>query len=278
MRAIVQRQRALTRSILSASTNLAYTIHPGTGPHLLLVHGFLSSSRQWLHNLPALAEVCIPVTVDLYGHGRSPAPETPEYYQPQVYIDALEQIRAEIGAQQWFAAGYSLGAGITVRYTHQHPDKVLGHIFTNSSSAFADAAQVEKWQKDAAATSERLIQGGLHAVRRIAVHPRFAKRLPAELYAVLNEDAERLSPTAVAHTMAITTPQVNVRDIIASNPRPALMCYGKLEKRFTPYKVWVEEHMADLQIADLQAGHAVNMEDSAGFNAAVTQFITQHMP
>lgn len=278
MPAFVQPLPARSRSILSASTNLTYSIHPGTGPHLLLLHGFLSSSRQWLENLAALADVCVPVTVDLYGHGHSPAPADPEAYHPQNYIHQLERIRAEVKAEQWFVMGYSLGAGITIRYTHQHPQRVLGHVFTNSSSAFADQAQLSKWQADAEDTTARLLKGGLQAVRRIPVHPRFAKRLPPHLYAALNEDAQRLSPAAVAHTMGITTPNANVRDIAGANPRPALMCYGKLEKRFTPYKVWAEEHMTDLRIADLEAGHAVNMEDSAGFNAAVMQFITQHTP
>ncbi len=220
----------------------------------------------------------MPVTVDLYGHGQSAAPAAKQAYEPQNYINELDKIRDEIGAQQWFAAGYSLGAGITIRYAHQHADRVLAHIFTNSSSAFADSDQLAKWQGEAAASSARLIKGGLAAIRRIPVHPRFAKRLPADLYAMLNEDAEGLSPTAVAHTMSVTTPNANVRDIAADNPRPALLCHGKLEKRFTPYKVWAEEHMKDLTIVDLQAGHAVNMEDSAGFNAAVTQFIEQQTP
>lgn len=220
----------------------------------------------------------MPITVDLYGHGQSPAPDQPEAYQPQSYINELERIRTEIGALQWFVAGYSLGAGITIRYTHQHAARVLAHVFTNSSSAFADEAQVRQWQAEATDTSARIVNGGLPSVRRIPVHPRFARRLPEALYKVLNEDAEGLSPTAVAHTMAVTTPNANIRDIASSNPRPALLCYGKLEKRFTPYKVWAEQHMANLHIADLEAGHAVNMEDSAGFNTAVTQFITQYTP
>ncbi len=277
-RRFFQPPRGRLRRILSVSTNLAYTVHPGRGPHLLLVHGFLSSSRQWHANLDALGDVSVPITVDLYGHGRSPAPTEPAAYQPQRYLEELERIRIEVGAEQWFLIGYSLGAGLTIRYTHQHPQRVLAHVFTNSSSAFADQAQVTRWQADAAATSARLIEGGLAAVRRIAVHPRFAKRLPTPLYQLLNEDAERLAPVAVAHNIGVTTPAVNVRDIAPHNPRPALLCHGKLEKRFTPYKVWVEDHMQQLQVAELEAGHAVNMEDSAGFNAAVTQFITQHTP
>jgi len=263
---------------LSSDVSLAYTVHAGNGPHLLLVHGFLSSARQWLHNLTALGEVCTPVTVDLWGHGLSPTSDHPEDYRPQAYIDAFEDIRRKLGAEQWFVGGYSLGAGLTLRYTHQHPERVLAQFFTNSTSALADPAQVEQWRQDADASIERVTAGGLAAVRRIPVHPRFAKRLPPDLYAILNEDAERLSPFAVAHTMGVTTPRVNIRDIAGSNPRPVLLCYGKLEKRFTPFKVWAEDHMARLTVAELNAGHAVNTEASVGFNAAVTQFITQHIP
>ena len=43
--------------------------HPGSGPFLLLVHGFLCSRAQWTPNLEALGAVCRPVVVELYGHG-----------------------------------------------------------------------------------------------------------------------------------------------------------------------------------------------------------------
>ena len=59
-----------------------YEVHPGRGPHLLLVHGMLSSRAQWLPNLAALAAVCRPVTLELWGHGRSPAPADPAAYHP----------------------------------------------------------------------------------------------------------------------------------------------------------------------------------------------------
>jgi len=263
---------------LSDSYTPAYTVHPGTGPYLVLLHGFLSSSRQWLHNLSTLSAVCQPITVDLYGHGASPAPITPEAYLPESYICALERLRCSLGIQHWFVAGYSLGAGIAIRYAYQHPHRVLAHVFTNSASAFADNNQVTRWRQDAVAHQQRILQNGLAAVRRIPVHPRFAKRLPADLYDLLTEDARSLSPLAVAQTLSVTTPNACIRPIAALNPRPALLCYGQLEKRFEPYKVWAERHMVNLSVTTLQAGHAVNMEDSNGFNHAVTQFIRQHTP
>lgn len=264
--------------ILSATTHLAYQVHAGQGPYLALIHGFLSSSRQWSHNLEALGRVCKPVTIDLWGHGRSPAPAALDRYQPEAYMAEFEHIRKLLGAQEWFVCGYSIGAGLTIRYTHQYPERVLAHIFTNSSSGFADTAQIAKWRQDAESSANNIIEKGLSAIERIAVHPRFAKRLPADIYQALIEDATHLSPLGVANTLAATTPNASVRDIVANNPKPALLCYGRKEKRFANAKQWACDHMAQLCVADLDAGHAVNMEDSEGFNTVATQFIMQHTP
>ena len=48
-----------------------------------------------------------------------------------------------------------------------------------------------------------------------------------------------------------------------SNSRPALMCWGEKERRFAPLAQWAIEHMANLEVVKLQAGHGVNMEASA---------------
>ena len=120
------------------SPRIAFQVHPGQGPFLLMVHGFLSSSAQWLANLAALGEVCRPVTAELWGHGRSPAPADPAHYSPAAYVQQFDQIRRQLGADRWFLCGYSLGAGLTIRYACEHPEHVYAHIFTNSNSALAD--------------------------------------------------------------------------------------------------------------------------------------------
>ncbi len=264
---------ALTVFVLSSTPRLAYEVHQGSGPHLVLLHGFLSSSAQWMLNLEALGEVCTPVSVELWGHGRSPAPVERSWYRPQAYIDQLEMLRADLGAEEWFLCGYSLGAGITVRYTCTYPDRVIGHILTNSSSAFADEELAGSWRQDAEEGAERIIEGGNKAIERIAVHPRHARRLPEPVYNALLADAAELAPVGVANAFRDTSPNASVRDIAADNPRPALLCFGQHEKRFYPGKEWAETHMANLEIAPLNAGHAVNMEDADGFNAVVTEFI-----
>lgn len=255
---------------------LAYTVHPGQGPYLGMLHGFLSSSSQWMHNLEALSAVCRPVTIDLWGHGQSPSPASPELYHPDQYVLALDAVRQALNADQWLLCGYSIGAALTIRYTQTKPEQVSAHIFTNSSSAFADDEQIKKWQTESGESATRIARDGLKAINRIPVHPRFAKRLPKDVYAALMEDAQTLSPAGVANTLRHTTPNASIRHLAPGNLRPALLCYGQLETRFAAGKDWAAANMPNLSVAELQAGHAVNMEDSTGFNKAVAQFIATH--
>ena len=180
---------------------LAFKVHPGNGPHLLLVHGFLSSSAQWLANLEALSAVCKPITVDLWGHGRSPAPKDKTHYSPEAYAGQFEQIRLQLGIERWFVCGYSLGAGLTIRYAFDHAQHVYGHIFTNSNSALAGPEQIQEWLDSAPKSAANIRSKGLAAIDRIAVHPRRARNLPEAVKAPLLADCAMLKPEGVANTL-----------------------------------------------------------------------------
>ncbi|HEX7034841.1 MAG TPA: alpha/beta fold hydrolase [Pseudomonadales bacterium] len=252
---------------------LGYEVHPGRGPHLLLVHGFLTGPGQWLANLPALAEHCTPVTVSLWGHAGAPSPPELERYHPDAYVAEFERIRAAVGAAEWFLLGYSLGAGLTIRYALNHPDRVLGHAFTNSTSAMADADQQRAWLVAAAASAAKIRDGGLAAMERIAVHPKHARRLPEHLYRRLCDDAGRHDPIGIANTMLGTNPYASVRARLAENRRPALLICGSRERRFRPHREHAAARMPQLEVVDLDAGHGMNMEAPEAFNAALIAFL-----
>lgn len=253
-----------------------WEIHEGSGPHLLLVHGILCSQAQWMWNLEALGRVCRPVTVELWGHGRSPSPDDAACYSPEYYVGAFEAIRAALGAEDWLVLGYSLGAGLTIRYALTHPERVRAHLFTNSTSGFADAEQVRAWQQSADESAERIIAGGLAAVERIPVHPRRAKKLPTPIFDALLADAALLNPLGIANSLRYTNPYVSVREEIQHNACPALLLCGKRERRFASHREFAAQYMPGLDIVDLEAGHGVNMEAHQAFNSAASDFIERH--
>ena len=250
--------------------------HEGRGPYLLLVHGFLASPRQWLLNLPALAAHCRPVTVSLHGHGGAPAPSTPASYHPQAYVEAFDRIRLQLGVEQWFVLGYSLGAGLTLRYAFEHPQHVIGHLFTNSTSALADASRIAEWRDNAEEAAQRILSGGHAAMQRIPVHPKHARKLPAVVFEALNADASHHDPLGIANALRYTNPQASVRDRLAENSRLARLICGTRERRFQPLRAFAAVTMPGLEIADLAAGHGMNMEAAAPFDAAVIDFLRRH--
>ena len=255
-----------------------YEIHEGHGPPLLMVHGILSSRAQWGENLDALKEVCSPVVLELFGHGRSPAPVEGELYQPESYIRAFETIRESLGAEKWFVLGYSLGAGLTIQYCLDHPDRIYAQAFTNSTSAFTEVSIRDKLIGDGSKLIEKYEAGGMKAIEAIPVHPRNAKRLPASVKAELLADCELLDAGGIGRTIVHTNGNSSVRSVIQHNETPALLLCGQYEKRFEPLKSFAMETMPHLDVVDLPAGHAVNAEAADEFNAALISFIRKHTP
>ena len=254
-----------------------WEVHPGTGPYLLLVHGFLSSRAQWGPNLEALSAFCQPVTLELYGHGRSPSPADAALYDTRRYATCIDAIRDCLGIERWFVCGYSLGATVTIRYALTHPHRIFGHVFTNSASAFAERRLTGDWQATAAANAKRIRTGGREALDRIAVHPRRAKRLPPATYDALVADAEGISPEGIAMAMEHMMPTASVRADLSANTRPALLVCGRFEKRFAPNRDFAAANMPHLEIVDVDAGHAVNMTATDAFNTAVERFVRTNL-
>ena len=192
------------------------------------------------------------------------------------YAGAIDRIREQLATETWFVCGYSLGAAISIRYALDYPHRVRGHVFTNSSSAFAERHLTDTWRANARQSAAHLVAGGKAAVEGLALHPRRAKRLPGPVHDSLIDDAERISPLGIANAMRSTLPTASVRDELKDNARPALLVCGRFEKRFAPHRVHAEAVMPHLAVADVDSGHAVNMAAADAFNAHVRAFIAAH--
>jgi pimeloyl-ACP methyl ester carboxylesterase len=247
--------------------------HPGDGPPLLLVHGMLAGRALWGPNLAALAAVSRPIVVELWGHGRSPAPAEPESYGAESYVEAFEEIRTELGADRWFLCGQSFGAALTLRYSLDHPDRVIAQIFTNSVSALADAEWIAAMRQAAPVMAESIERGGHEAIDRLPMHPRQARRLPPAVREALLADSAMLDPEGIAKTLRFSIAEISVRHRIAENRVPTLLVCGEGERNFQPFREFAEQTMPQLEVVGCDAGHAVNLEAPAVFNEAATTFL-----
>lgn len=100
--------------------SLAYR-ETGEGRPVILLHGFAGTGLQWLDPgpVPALTQRgrLRAILPDLRGHGESPQPPDPTAFPPDVLVDDVFALIAELGLAErgYDLVGYSLGARIALR-------------------------------------------------------------------------------------------------------------------------------------------------------------------
>ena len=243
----------------------------GAKPFLLLMHGFLSSRGQWRPNIEALAAVSTPVTVELLGHGRSASPAEPDAYAVAAYVRRFEALRERLGAERWFICGQSFGAGLTIRYALEHPERVIGQVFTNSISGLSPP--MDGSTSERAARAAALEAGGREALEALPFYPRASKRLAREIWHDLVEDAVLISPAAVAETLRTTVPELSVAADLGRIAVPTLLVNGTRESAFQPLRELAAREIPGVEIVDVEGGHSINLDQPDAFNTAVAAFI-----
>jgi pimeloyl-ACP methyl ester carboxylesterase len=262
----------------SAGAGPAYEIHPGRGPYALFVHGMLSTRSTWMPNLEALRQVCTPVVVELWGHGRSASPARAEVYRPDGYVELFEALRRRLGVDRWLLCGQSLGGALVLRYALTHPDVVTAVAFTNAMSALSDPV----WEAEVVALVEKearaLERDGRPRLDRNPMNPARSTRIAPDVKARLVAEWSEHDPAGIARTLRWTSERTSVRDRLDQLRPPALLVQGVQEKRFRPLADAARAALPTLEVVTVPAGHAVNLHDPEGFNAAVTGFFSRSWP
>ncbi|MFB7664746.1 alpha/beta fold hydrolase [Kitasatospora sp. NPDC056138] len=117
------------RYVESASGLRMHVAEAGTGPLVLLLHGFPESWYSWRHQLAALAEAGYhAVAPDQRGYGRTGGPDEVEAYTiPHLAGDALGLIPA-LGEERAVVVGHDWGAPVAWASALFRPDLVRGVV------------------------------------------------------------------------------------------------------------------------------------------------------
>jgi pimeloyl-ACP methyl ester carboxylesterase len=255
--------------------DLHFDVYGEQGPHILMVHGMLSSRAQWAPNLGPLSAVMQCVVVELLGHGRSPAPDDGSEYEIDAYVEGFERLREELGIEKWFLCGQSFGACLTLNYALTHPDRIIAQVFTNSTSAMAQDAAAEEMADGARRQADRIQDLDASELTSIPIHPANARRLPHELRNALVADARLLSPKGLANTFRHTLPGASVADRADENKTPTLLICGDRETRFHSHRDFARDHWPKCEVVSANAGHAVNLEAPEFFNQSVMGWVSR---
>jgi haloacetate dehalogenase len=144
----------------------------GTGPPVLLLHGYPQTHVMWHQVAPILAERHTVVMTDLRGYGGSAKPvagaDHAEYSKRATAADQVA-VMASLGFDSLAVVGHDRGARVVHRMCLDHPTRVrraavldivpTRHVFTTADTAFAMAYEHWFFLAQPPGFPERLIGG-----------------------------------------------------------------------------------------------------------------------
>ena len=228
-------------------------------PTVALLHGMMSTNRQWALNVDALSARLRLALIELWGHGGSPAPAEVAAYGSVGLVAALDDVRSSIGVESWAMVGHSYGGAVSLHYARHRPSAVRAVVWTNSRAAMSTAGPQESAAVAAAIGDDP---------RSIAQHPRNAKRLPPDLHEAMMRDADRTDLGALRELFRAHW-ELSSRDHLAALRMPVTLLDGRYERRFQDDVAWIRVNAPNVAIVELEAGHSPNIEVPDAFDAAV---------
>ena len=106
-------------------TTLHY-VRGGTGPALILVHGFPQDWYEWHAIMPRLAKQFTIVALDLRGIGGSAA--TSNGYDAANMAEDIHQLVSTLKLERVFIVGHDIGGMVTYAFVRQYPQITRGAI------------------------------------------------------------------------------------------------------------------------------------------------------
>ena len=250
----------------------------GGGPPVVLVHGWLSSSRVWEALARRLAQRFTVYSLDLTGFGESDKPLSG--YGVRNGSRLLYAFCAHFGLTRASVIGHDLGGNMVVKLAADHPD-VVGRVVLVSVPADEDQIDLPTplWLATLPVVGPLFYALGraVSPVRRAWMRPFVAD--PDDLTDQILEDAGRSTPAAVARTLNISRREIAGGRLVRQAKiikMPMLVVSGEEDQIVDPHSVsaWAGSvERAEVSLMD-ECGHAPMIERPAEFTAQILAFLT----
>ena len=245
----------------------------GSGPAVLLIHGFPLCRRMWKPQMGALEDRGYrAIAPDLPGFGRSPVPK--KELRMADYADEMVTLLDRLDIERAVVVGMSMGGYVLLDLLERHPRRLAGAVFAATRAGADDSAAREKRTKLAEA-----VKGGSPDV--------VAESFETVLFAPETPKGDPALVEEIRGWMRATPPQGLVAGLIAMRDRkdyrrmlsdfhvPALVI-GAREDRAIPVEEsrYLDEQLPDSSLCILpEGGHMVNMEQPEQFNTCLLSFL-----
>jgi pimeloyl-ACP methyl ester carboxylesterase len=136
----------------------------GSGPAVLLSHGYSATCRMWDAQVAALKDRYRVITWDMRGHGRSDYPEDETQYSEAHTVADMAAILNELGETRAVIGGLSLGGVMSLAFHLRHPEVTRALMLFDTGPGFKNAAARAEWNARAMQRATDLETRGIAAL------------------------------------------------------------------------------------------------------------------
>ena len=123
----MQTMKGFTSSSIETSETSIFVCSAGSGPPLLLLHGFPQTHLMWRNVALQLASHFTVACADLRGYGLSGCPQSTSDHLPyskRVMGKDMVAVMKQLGFEQFSVAGHDRGGRVAYRMALDHPEAI----------------------------------------------------------------------------------------------------------------------------------------------------------
>ena len=268
----------------------------GSGPPVLLLHGYPENHVMWRHVAPALAEDHTVVLADLRGYGDSgkPVPDAAgEVYSKRSMAGDQLGLMRQLGFGSFQLVGHDRGARVSHRLALDHPEAVTKlavldiaptrHVLHNVTRTMATAYYHWFFLPVRNGIPEHLIGADPGFWIRSIVGPLLGQGASIDAAAIQDyircfSDPRTIAGSCADYRSAASIDLVHDDETFAAGQKlqcPVLVLWGAqgfVGREYEPLRVW-REYACDVRGEALPAGHFLPEEAPDLVTAALRDFL-----
>jgi pimeloyl-ACP methyl ester carboxylesterase len=271
-----------------------HTVLAGSGPLVVLLHGYPEFWYSWRHQIPALVNAGFRVAVpDMRGYNLSSKPKGVDSYAPEHLTDDVRKLIEALGESRAHVVGHDWGANVAWMFAMRFPDHLDRLVICNVPHPLVFSKHLLTWRQGLKRSwyvfffqlpwlPERMVAAGdFKSIRTIL------KWDPVNKKAFSDDDIERYVE-AMRQPNALTSAINYYRAIFRLNKarrkamvapihRPTLMIWGLQDRYLGPELVDTPAKLvSNLRIERLQdASHWVQCDAPERVNPLMIDFLRE---
>ncbi len=272
-----------SRAFITTSDDVKlYTEVAGTGDPIVFVHEFAGHHLSWETQVRWFSRRYRCITYQARGWPPSDVPANFEAYSQARAADDIADVMKGLGLAKAHIVGLSMGATAAIEFAMRHPGKGLSIAAAGAGTGSArDAATLARFRREADEMAARIDRDGIAALGEIYLAGPARRQLMAkdprgyaEFKSQFIDGASKGRALTMRGVQARRVPFFDREAELRAIADPVLIICGDEDDGTLDVSVFMKRVIprAGLMVFP-KTGHGINLEEPAGFNAVVGDFI-----